>query len=370
MVRGRARRAPPDPFGVARPVWARRPASMPDLGPYRPGKALGAAAALCGCLALGHLAASLWTTRSTSVDLVYFWGVKAVRFAQERAINVPLLGWLYFSHAVPDYPPLVPVVAAWSALVSGPTPWRGELFFAAFCLIATIPLVLSFLRRRLGDAGATAVTAFWTAALAISLAFSYSGGNAEAPLLFFETIAGVALLTEKKGDPEVSRFLPALALAGAVLTKVEGSVGAALLITGVVLRDRLQKRERVLAGAVALLAAPLAALALWFGFQYASHLQVGYRAHGEFFVLHFEYLGAILRSGVAYLAAGTSGLAWLFPILVLLLLGRDRRAALPGLLVHGGTARVPGLRLPERPARAIGADRLDAPRTSQPGLSS
>ncbi len=317
-------------------IWSRRPASMPEPGPLRPGKALAAGASLAALVALGHLTASLWTTRSTSVDLVYFWGVKAVRFAQERAIDVPLLGWPYFFHAVPDYPPLVPVVAAWGNIVSGPLPWRGPLLSSAFWLIAAIPLVLALLRRRAGDTGAVAVTAFWTVALAVSLAFSYSGGNAEAPLLFFESVAGAALLAEQKGGPAGSRFLPALALAGAVLTKVEGSVGAVLLVAGVLLRDRLERRERVLARAVALMAAPLAALALWFGFQYASHLHVGYRGHGDLFDLHFENMGPVLRSVLQNLSAGTAGLSWLFPIFVIVFLGRGRRDAIPGYLMTAG----------------------------------
>jgi hypothetical protein len=350
-------------------VWSRRPTPISRLGPCRPGKALAAAAALAAFLALGHLTASLWTARASSVDDVYFWGVKAARFAEARGIDASLLGWPYFFHAAPDYPPLFPVLGAWNALLTGGMQWRGNLLASAFWLVAAIPLVLAFLRRRLGDAGATTVTAFWTVALAASLAFSYSGGNAEAPLLFFETVAGAALLAEKKGDLAGSRFLPALALAGAVLTKVEGSVGAALLVAGVLLRDRLEKRERVLARAVPLFVAPLCALVLWFGFQYASHLHVGYRAHGVFLDLHFEHLESVVRSALGELRAGTSGVSWLFPILVLILLGHDRRAALPGLLVTAGLLAFlvfDYLHDPGDPWERIG---WTLPRASQPALS-
>jgi hypothetical protein len=349
-------------------VWSRLPAAMPRLETFRPGPGVAAAAGLAVCLALGHLTASLWTTRSTSIDLVYFWGVKAARFAQQRAIDVPLLGWPYFIHAAPDYPPLVPVLAAWSS-VATPMPWQGHLLFTALWLVAAIPLVLAFLRRRLGDPGATGVTAFWTVALAVSLASSYSGGNAEAPLLFFETVAGVALLTEKKDGPVGSRFLPALALAGAVLTKVEGSVAAALLVAAVLLRDRLEKRERAVAGAVPLVAAPLCALVLWFGFQYLSHLEVGFRAHGVFLDLHFEFLGAILRSALGNLQAGAAGVSWVFPILVLMIPGHDRRAALPGLLVSAwllGFLVFDYLHDAVDPWERIG---WTLPRASQPALS-
>ena len=64
------------------------------------------------------------------------------------------------------------------------------------------------------------MTAFWVAAMAASVATSLSGANAEAPLLFFESVALAALLTE---DADTSRFLPALMLAGALLTKVRGA---------------------------------------------------------------------------------------------------------------------------------------------------
>jgi len=350
-------------------LWSRRSPFRSLPGPLRPGVVVGGLSVLAVCVALAHLTASLVTARSTSVDYVFFWGVKAARFATVRGIDVGLLKWPFFMHAVPDYPPLIPVVGAWSALVSGQMQWRAGLLTTVLWLAAAVPIVLALLRRRLPDRDATTVTAFWTVALAISMASSYSGGNAEAPLLFFETVAGAALLCEAKEDPPESRFLPALALSGAVLTKVEGALGAALLIAGVLLRDHLENRRRVFSRGLPLAAAALGGLLLWFGFQLATGLPTGYRGHGAPLDLHFEHLGRILASAFAHLDAGTAGLSWLFPALVLLAFGRDRRSALPALIFVIGLALFllfDYLHDAGDPRERIG---WTLPRVSQPALS-
>ena len=104
-----------------------------------------------------------------------------------------------------------------------------------------------------------------------------------------------------------------MALAGAALTKAEGAVGAGLLVAGVALRDRLAARPRAIARGWALATAPAAGVLLWFGFQRAVGLPVGYAGHGPFFDLHFENVGPILAAGIGNLSAGTAGLSWIFP---------------------------------------------------------
>ena len=141
-----------------------------------------------------------------------------------------------FAHAVPDYPPLVPILQAWTALFTGDFSWRLIPATSLLWVVAAAPLLLELLRERLSDDTATAVTAFWLSAISISLAHSFSGGIAEAPLVFFETLAVAALLTEEPGRPP-SRFLPAVLLAGAALTKVEGSVAVVLIVGGTLVRD-------------------------------------------------------------------------------------------------------------------------------------
>ena len=346
--------------------WSRADAA-PDGRASRatPRGAAFALASAASLLAIAHLSASLVTERATSVDYVFFWGVKAARFAAARAVDPVLLGWEYFFHAVPSYPPLVPVVEALPAMLAGGMPWKTGPLAALFWLVGALPVVWAALRRRLPDDGAAAVAGFWTAALAVSLVWSFSGGNGEAPLLFFLTVAGATLLAEQTGD---ARVLPAVALAGAALTKVEGLVGAALLVAGVALRDRLAGRPRAIALGAALGTAPAAAVLLWFGFQRAVGLPAGYAGHGFFFDLHFENLGRILSAALENLSAGTAGLSWIFPAAVLLL-ARPRRDALPALAVAAGTLAFlvfDYLHDAGDPSLRIG---WTLPRVTQPGLS-
>ncbi len=294
--------------------WSREPAPRPAL---REGSRRVAAASVgVTALSLGLLAWTLVTAGATSVDFLLFWGVKAARFAQARGIDVGLLGWPHFGHAVPDYPPAVPIVQAWGALAAGHLPWRTVPAASLLWVAAAIPLLRALLRRRLGDDGAAGVTAFWAAALSASLAFSLSGGNAEAPLLFFETIAVAALLVED-GDGD-SRFLPGLMLAAAALTKVEGSVGALLVTAGALARDVGEGRRRPLFRAVRLLAPAALGVASWFFFQWREGLFVGYRSHGALFGLRTDFLSTILATELDQLAAGTRWLAWAIPIGLLL----------------------------------------------------
>jgi len=59
------------------------------------------------------------TARETCADLFYFWGPKAVRFAAARGIDVAFLKAPEHFLMHPDYPPLVPLLYAWGALIAG-----------------------------------------------------------------------------------------------------------------------------------------------------------------------------------------------------------------------------------------------------------
>ena len=146
------------------------------------------------------------TERATSVDYVYFWGVKAARFAAARGVDPVLLGWPFFFHAVPSYPPLVPIVEAFPAMLAGEMAWRTGPLAALFWLVAALPVVWFALRRRLPADGAAAVAAFWTVAVGLSIVWSFSGGNGEAPLLFFLTVAGATLLGDIWETHDFSRL--------------------------------------------------------------------------------------------------------------------------------------------------------------------
>jgi len=311
--------------------WARRPAAPRRAGHTSPGIALAAAA--IAALALVLLFWTLVTGGATSVDYLFFWGVKAARFAAVRGIDTELLRWKYFGHAVPDYPPSVPILQAWGALAAGRLPWRFVPVCSLLWIAAAAPLARALLRRRIPDDAAAAVACFWVAATSITLAQSYSGGNAEAQLLFFETLAVVALLVEDAG---ASRFLPALMLAGAVLTKVEGAAAAMAIVAGAVLRDALERRRRTLRRALPIVLAPAAALLAWFAFQRHIGLAMGYRSHGTLLGVSARFLPAILGEGMRNLDAGTLWLSWAVPIAFLVAARPDPRRLLPALALIAG----------------------------------
>ena len=313
--------------------WARRPAA-----PRRPGHAsrgIALAATAIAALALVLLFWTLVTGGATSVDYLFFWGVKAARFAAVRGIDTELLRWKYFGHGVPDYPPSVPILQAWGAIAAGRLPWRFVPVCSLLWIAAAAPLARALLRRRLSDDAAAAVACFWVAATSITLAQSYSGGNAEAQLLFFETLAVAALLVEEVGAA-ASRFLPALMLTGAVLTKVEGAAAAMAIVAGTVLRDGLEGRRGTLRRALPIVLAPAGALLVWFAFQRHVGLAVGYRSHGPPLGVSVRFLPTILGEGLRNLDAGTLWLSWAVPIAFLLAARPDPRRLLPALALIAG----------------------------------
>ena len=94
-------------------LWSRRPAA-----PFPPAAAGLAARRALFVIAAASLALLGWALvrgSATSVDYLFFWGVKSARFADVRGVDVELLRWPFFAHAVVDYPPLVPIVQAFGA---------------------------------------------------------------------------------------------------------------------------------------------------------------------------------------------------------------------------------------------------------------
>jgi len=320
-------------------------------------------------LSATSLALMLVVSAATSIDFLFFYGVKAIRFAIARGMDLSLLRSRFFFHGVPEYPPLMPIVQAWGVLFADRLPWRIAPMISWIWFVALLVLLPPLLRRRMPAGAASAVTAFWAAALSLSLAFSYSGGNGEAPLLFYETVAGLLLLTERPGE-KATRWFSAVALAGAVLTKQEGLIAGVLLAAGVVMRDLLEGCAGAVRRAVPLVLVPGLGLALWFGFQKVSGLHVGFRPQTELGHVSFGQLRVVLREGLASLSAGSAGLAWILPTVLLVLSGRRIRAALPAIVLSGG---VLGALL----WTYLGGTSLDVhtrivntlPRASQPALS-
>lgn len=338
---------------------------------FRPGATLAAFAAAAGGIIGGHLTLSLATARSTSVDFLFSWGVKAVRFAAARAVDPSLLHWSYFGHGQPFYPPLVPVLDAWGVLAAGHMPWRTASLTTLLWFGAAAVLILEILRHYLGDQEATVVTTFWAVAIGNSLAFSYSGASAEAPLILYVTVAGVLLLTETAEPSATRRLLAGLFLAGAVLTKVEGSVSAGLLVLGTAARDlawfgRLRMRRLS-----ALALPPLVAGLMWSGFVLHFGVPVGYAGRGAILELQGDHAAAVLASIIRNLYGGTWWLSWGIPLLLLLISANRKRfrQVIPGAVTIIGSFAffvIVYLHEPRDPSMRIS---WEIPRISQPALS-
>ncbi len=337
---------------------------------FRPGRGAAAFGIFVGGAAVGHLALSLVTARATSTDFLLFWGVKAVHFAGAKGVDPALLRHPWFGHAQPFYPPLVPTLDAWGTLAAGNMPWRTAPLVTLLWFVAAAVMVLEIQRRRLGDRNATLVTAFWMAALSASLVKSFSGANAEAPLLLYETAAGMLLLTEGEDPGPGRRLLTGLFLAGAVLTKIEGTVGSSLLILGALLRDILARRplfRRQLAG---LVIPPLCVGLLWWSYLRHFGIPANYSGRGRLAELHWDRLGELVGSMLAHLDAGTWWLAWILPTLLLAATGRRCwRQVLPGILAAVGLlVFFLFIYLHETTSQTMRIG-WEIPRTSQPALS-
>jgi hypothetical protein len=308
--------------------------SFPPHEPLRVRRSVALWSCLAGGLALIYLVLSLSSSSATSTDFLLFWGVKAVRFADDRGISADFLRAPFASHAMPDYPPLLPVVQGWGCLVAGTMPWGIAPILSAMWLILSLPIVLERCRRVLRDDEAASVTGFWTAALSISLVYSYSGGNAEAPLLFFETVALVWLMTEQ--GPAESRLVPLIALCGAALTKVEGSLAVALVAAGTLLQSDRRGLARSAARALLLAAVPAAAVGTWFLYQGSRRLPVGFPGHGAMLAFNPDNLGGTVATMLQFLNGGSLWLPWILSLLVLVLFAGSWRRVLPALFLIGG----------------------------------
>lgn len=321
-----------------------------------------------------YLALVLLAGGATSSDLFYFWGVKAIHFTLARGIDAAGLAWRYALHVHSNYPPLLSVGYAWAALLSGDYSWWGSILSTAVWWAAAVPLVAALLRPRLDRQTSLAVAIFWAGALSLNLVASRSGGNAEAALLFFVTVAGAGLLGETRASFPARRWLIALALAGAVLSKNEGMLEAALLVGATLIADLVRRKPRPWRR-VAILAVPsLIAYAPWLTFELVHGLPVSDPAREPLFPFHLSHWLLVGHEGLRNLGAGSWGLAWLLPVAVVILsarrLSRARLgAALPGLLFVAGMFAFFAfyyLHFPNDPSRLIA---WTLPRISQPVLS-
>ena len=254
----------------------------------------------------------LLTARLSCGDLHFFWGPKAVRFYRDGGVT---LGFLADPNTVrmnPGYPILLPLLYAWSETVAGQFSWWSAVLTTALFLFGSVALVRSASRD---DRGALLMAA----TLAYTISIAYAAGAGEPPLIFFETLAIVALTFIR--EPRSQAVLAALGLAGAAMTKIEGATFViAVVLAMLALRMSLKRTLAIAAPAAILLGA-------WLGFVKVHNLSEYYR--GATMPL---YLAAIPKT-LATLAKAASynlyGLPWLIPIVLILLGPRRRNAALP-----------------------------------------
>jgi hypothetical protein len=245
------------------------------------------------CLSLLHFFLSIITAQSVNPDYVLFWGTKSVHFAMARAVDA---GYLLSRYAPPriDYPPLLPIVQAWGVLFSRQMPWITAAAMSAVWLAAAVP-VINWLTE------SAAATAFWTAAMAASLAFCGSGGNAEAMLVVYISVGAAAVVARRTS-------IAALAFAGAMLTKEEAFITIGAILIGVAIYDRGLRRAVILA------ASSTGGACLWFAFQKRFGLPAGYERVVLTHTFHWSNLPAIFHEAPKSLAAGCWGLSWLIAL--------------------------------------------------------
>jgi hypothetical protein len=263
-------------------------------------------------IAILHFLLSIVTTQSVSPDFVLFWGTKASRFALAHALDPQFLLSRYPPPRV-DYPPLVPIVEAWGALFTHQFPWITAAAMSAVWLLAAVPVI-----RWLTNSWEA--TAFWTAAMCASQAFSGGGGNAEAMLIATISIGAAAIVANQT-------TIAAIAFAAAALTKEEAFITIAAILIGVVIRDRHIKRALILG------TASLAGASIWFAYQWRFGLPVGYERFSVQRHIYWSNLPTIFSEAPKSLAAGCWGLAWLIPLAILATRSREQlKRAIPLLV--------------------------------------
>jgi hypothetical protein len=167
------------------------------------------------------------TARATAADFVLFWGAKGQRFAQARAIDVDFLRDPLHSLIHPDYPPLVPCLYAWGSLVAGRFAWNAALLSFPLFVAFTALTLYGFATPRVGRRVAAEYACLLAVLLGLLGLTNMIGGDAEPELFLFEVLALSALIFA--GGTAAGLAAAAMALAGAVLTKIEGTVFAALV---------------------------------------------------------------------------------------------------------------------------------------------
>jgi len=276
---------------------------------------------------LAALAATI-AARSTSPDLLLFWGPKAQQFASARTIDTAFLSAPHLEYLHVYYPPLVTNVFAFGAIVAGRFPWGAATLTFPLLLAATAAGLSGILRADAPAPRAAAASALVICALGLAGIASSVAGNAEPFLLFFE-ILGVALLLTPAARSDAGKLLAGLFLTGAAAAKVEGLPFVLAVVVLFLLLDR--SAARPLARTALLLLAPtIVSIGAWLAFGATRRVFFGYKGYGHSLEFHWDHLSGIVSAiGIALWRVGYA-LPFAVPIVVLLATRpKGRRALLP-----------------------------------------
>ena len=301
------------------------PAAAPE--PIRAGATEILAGTFSSIAVLAALGATLGGA-ATSVDLVFFWGAKAQQFAAFRGVDTAFL--LEPSHQYMHlyYPPLVANLFAFATMAAGRFVWTSAAL--------TFPLVLGglavglpgLLRGPKSGRAAAAASALVVATLACIGSQADVAGNADMPLLLFETLA-MALLLRPESASASGDLLTGLLFSAAASAKVEGLpfVLAATAIALVLRGGALAERGK---SALRLLTPTALSLGAWFAFGVSRKLFSAYSEYGRLLDIHTEHGPTIAAAILRTLASTGRGLPYLIPLLCLIGAGRlGRMAAIP-----------------------------------------
>lgn len=303
------------------------PSPLPGEPPRAPAPAVAGLAAI-----LGVVSYAAGTARATAADFVLFWGTKGQRFARARAIDAAFLRDPLHALIHPDYPPLVPCLYAWGSLIAGRFAWRTALLsFPLFVAFAALTLY-GFARPALGRRAALANACLLAVLLGLLGVTNMVAGDAEPELFLFEVLALAALVFA--GQSPAGLAAAGVGLAGAVLTKIEGTVFAVLVVGAWAAFGASGSKGRRVRTAVALGLPPAAALAAWLLFARQNGLLDVFRLGARTRLTPGE-LPVVLRELVRYDLFGPGLAAWAV-VAALLIARRPPRAALLPLAVASG----------------------------------
>ncbi len=259
---------------------------------------------------LAITAYGLITARETTGDLLFFWGPKGVHFYRSGTINVDYLRNPDNFLAHRDYPPLLPLLFAWSNSLSHEFSWWAAVLLSGLCLAGFVALVRATARDALPALLAASILAWVFARAQVA-------GGADPLLLLFEVtaVAGLLFLRDVRSQPIVA----AIGIAGAVVTKVEGASFAVAILLALLIERRPMKRI------LAVLFPAIVLLGGWIAFLIRAELLDTYRGPG---VLTFRYLREVLSGTIAAASYDAYWIPWIAPLIVVFL-GDVRRARLP-----------------------------------------